>query len=136
MLLQELHRSASDYYGHLATHLADALFFTACRFHEWSTLEVGKLVLDGDGTFTTTRLKVKGGKHRDLPILPHLSDSLAEWLQILEAFRGVRLRRGSVDFAGSRLIFPGREGAPISNPAFNQRLRIACRGRISRCVYH
>jgi hypothetical protein len=31
-----------------------------------------------------------------------------------------------VDFAGSPLIFPGRDGAPFSNQAFNARIKLAC----------
>jgi integrase/recombinase XerC len=39
----------------------------------------------------------------------------------------VRLRRGGgVNFAGSALVFPGRNGAPFSNKAFNARLKLAC----------
>jgi integrase len=33
---------------------------------------------------------------------------------------------GGVDFAGSPLIFPGRDGAPVSNQAFSARIKIAC----------
>jgi integrase/recombinase XerC len=38
----------------------------------------------------------------------------------------VRLRGGGVDFAGSSLIFPGRDGAPFTNQAFNARIKLAC----------
>ena len=30
-----------------------------------------------------------------------------------------------MDFAGSALIFPGRDGAPFSNQAFNARIKLA-----------
>jgi site-specific recombinase XerD len=40
---------------------------------------------------------------------------------------GVRLRKGAVEFAKSELVFPGRDGTPISNQAFNRRLATACR---------
>ena len=40
--------------------------------------------------------------------------------------KGVRLRTGGIDFAGSALVFPGRDGAPFSNKAFNVRLKLAC----------
>jgi integrase/recombinase XerC len=33
---------------------------------------------------------------------------------------------GGVNFAGSALVFPGRDGAPFSNKAFNARLKLAC----------
>jgi hypothetical protein len=39
-----LHESADDYFSHLVARLAEALFFTACRFHEWATLPAEKLV--------------------------------------------------------------------------------------------
>jgi integrase/recombinase XerC len=39
----------------------------------------------------------------------------------------VRLRQGGgVNFAGSALVFPGRDGAPFRNKAFNARLKLAC----------
>jgi hypothetical protein len=34
--------------------------------------------------------------------------------------QGVRLRSGGVDFAGSPLVFPGRDGAPFSNQGYKQ----------------
>ena len=125
-VLVALRESASDYGGRLTLHLAEALFFTACRFHEWATLPIEKLVYDEKRNVTAARLKVKGNKHRDLPILPELSESIREWLDFLEGVRGVRLRRGGIEFAGSKLLFPGRNGAPFSNQAFNKRLSTAC----------
>jgi integrase len=46
-------------------------------------------------------------------------------------FPGKRQRRAAaagwgVNFAGSALVFPGRDGAPFSNKAFNARLKLAC----------
>ena len=32
----------------------------------------------------------------------------------------------TVNFAGSSLIFPGRDGAPFTNQAFNARIKLAC----------
>ena len=58
--------------------------------------------------------------------MPRLSDSLQEWAVFLEGLKGMRLRRGAVEFAGSELVFPGRDGSPISNQAFNRRLAAAC----------
>ena len=127
VLLHMRHELSGDYFGRLASHLAEALFFTACRFHEWALLSTDRLVRNGAGEFTTARLRVKGGKHRDVPLMPRLGDSLGEWAQFLEGMKGVRLRRGSVEFAGSELVFPGRDGTPISNQAFNRRLAAACR---------
>jgi integrase len=72
------------------------------------------------------RLQLKDGPFRDLPLIPQLSDSLAQWFAFLESVKGVRLRTGAVDFAGSQLVFPGRDGAPFSNQAFNARIKLAC----------
>jgi len=116
-----------DYSGRLAAHLAEALFFTACRFHEWAQLTGDRLVRKGAGEVTAVRLKVKGGKYRDLPLVPRLSVSLSEWGEFLEGCKGVRLRRGAIEFAGSELVFPGRDGGPFSNQAFNRRLAASCR---------
>ena len=125
-VLKVLHESANDYYGRLAAHLADALFFTACRYHEWATLPLEKLIYDEKRNVATARLKTKGGKHRDMPMLPQLSESLRAWLIFLEGIRGVRLRRGSTAFAGCELVFPGRDGTALSNQAFNRRLATGC----------
>ncbi len=126
-IFAELRQTATDYTGHLTVHLGEALFFTACRFHEWATLTTDKLVYDSNRNVTAARLKVKGGKHRDLPILEELSESLQEWSTFLEGIRGLRLRRGGLAFAKSPLVFPGRNGAPFSNQSFNKRLANACR---------
>ena len=126
-VLLHLHQSADDYFSHLAAHLAEALFFTACRFHEWAQLPAEKLVREREGEFSAARLKVKGGKFRDVPLVPRLSESLQQWNRFLESYRGVRLRKGAVEFAGSPLLFPGRDGGAISNQAFNRRLATVCR---------
>ena len=34
-LLRELREDKGSYFGHLTYHLASALFFTGCRYHEW-----------------------------------------------------------------------------------------------------
>ena len=125
-VLLALRELGTDYFGRLAAHLAEALFFTACRFHEWALLSTDRLVRNGAREFTAARLKVKGGKHRDVPLMPRLSDSLREWAVFLDGLKGMRLRRGAVEFAGSELVFPGRDGSPISNQAFNRRLAAAC----------
>jgi hypothetical protein len=57
---------------------------------------------------------------------PMAAASLEEWFAFLESVKGVRLRSGGVDFAGSPLVFPGRDGAPFSNQAFNARIKLAC----------
>jgi integrase len=84
------------------------------------------------------RLQVKGGSFRDLPLTTELSDSLGGWFAFLESVKGVRLRRGGgVNFAGSALVFPGRNGAPFSNTAFNARIKLACqRARVLVWAYN
>jgi site-specific recombinase XerD len=125
-LLRELRQDRRSYFGHLTYHLATALFFTGCRFHEWARLTIDRLVREPAGMIIAARLQVKGGSFRDLPLTRELSTSLEEWFAFLESVKGVRLRGGGVDFARSPLIFPGRDGAPFSNQAFNARVKLAC----------
>jgi integrase len=125
--LRELREERRSYFGHLTYHLAVALFFTGCRFHEWARLTFDRLVHEPGGVIIAARLQLKGGSFRDLPLTKELSDSLEEWFEFLESVKGVRLRGGGVDFAGSPLIFPGRDGAPFSNQAFNARIKLACK---------
>ena len=89
-------------------------------------MTLDRLVREPGGVIIAARLQVKGGSFRDLPLTPELSASLEEWFAFLESVKGVRLRTGGIDFAGSPLVFPGRDGAPFSNKAFNARLKIAC----------
>lgn len=136
-LLLNLRETQTDYFGRLAYHLSLALFYTACRFHEWAALDLDRLLFKSDGRVAAVRMKVKGGKFRDVPIAPALADSLAEWLEFLPSIRGARLRSGGLNFAGSSLIFPGRDGAPPSNQAFNRRLAQACAAaRVSQISAH
>jgi site-specific recombinase XerD len=126
-LLRELREDRHSYFGHLTFHLATALFFTGCRFHEWAQLTMDGLVREpASGGLIAARPQVKGGSLRDVRLTKELSDSLEEWFAFLESVKGVRLRGGGVDFAGSPLVFPGRDGAPFSNQAFNARIKLAC----------
>ena len=102
-LLRELREDRRSYFGHLTYHLATALFFTGCRFHEWARLTMDRLVREPGGVIIAARLQLKGGSFRDLPLTKELSDSLEEWFAFLESVKGVRLRAGGVDFAGSPL---------------------------------
>ena len=126
-VLLHLQEHRSDYYGHLAFHLAEALFYSACRYHEWAQLPGERLVRDGTGIPVAVRIKGKGGGFVDMPLLERLGLSLAEWFRFREAFKGHRLRRGGMEFAGSGLLFPGRDGGYYSNQAFNRRLKAACK---------
>jgi site-specific recombinase XerD len=125
-LLRELRKDRRSYFGHLTYHLATALFFTGCRFHEWARLTIDRLVRQPGGMIIAARLQVKDSSFRDLPVTKDLSDSLEEWFAFLESVKGVRLRGGGVAFATSPLIFPGRDGSPFSNQAFNARVKRAC----------
>ncbi|MGC1480827.1 MAG: tyrosine-type recombinase/integrase [Chthoniobacterales bacterium] len=124
-VLAELRIDGQDYYGRLVFHLAEALFRTGKRYNEWASLSRDKLVRVGDGD--VARMKTKGGKFADVPLPARLADSLREWTIYLDAAKGVRVRKGSLDFATSGLVFPGRDGKALSNQAFNARLKAACR---------
>jgi integrase/recombinase XerC len=78
------------------------------------------------GVLIAARPQVKGGSLRDVRLTKELAAALEEWFAFLESVKGVRLRSGGVDFAGSPLVFPGRDGAPCSNQAFNARIKLAC----------
>lgn len=125
-VLLHLQENRRDYYDHLVFHLAEALFFSACRFHEWAALPAERLIRDAAGCGVAVRIKGKGGGLADLPLLPRLGQSLAEWLRFLETFKGHQLRQGGIEFADSGLLFPGRYGGVYSNQAFNKRLAAAC----------
>lgn len=126
-VLLHLQEHRSDYYGHLAFHLAEALFYSACRYHEWAQLPIERLVRNAAGIPVAVRIKGKGGGFVDMPLLERLGLSLAEWFRFREAFKGHQLRRGGMEFAGSGLLFPGRDGGYYSNQAFNRRLKAACK---------
>ena len=80
----------------------------------------------GRSAFHHLQVKARGS-FRDLPLTRELPDSLGGWFALLESVKGVRLRRGrGVNFAGATLVFPGRNGAPFSNEAFNARIKLAC----------
>ena len=125
-LLLALRADWQSYFGQLTYHLALALFFTGCRFHEWSKLTADRLVCSAGGAIVAARMRVKGGTFRDLPLSDELSAGLRDWRAFLDSVRGHRLRAGGVDFAASLLVFPGRDGLPVSNQAFNGRLKRAC----------
>lgn len=126
-VLLHLQECRHDYYGHLTFHLAEALFYSACRYHEWATLPADRLIRNAIGGNVAVRIKGKGGGFIDMPILERLGLSLAEWRRFLESFKGHKMRRGGMEFAGSGLLFPGRDGGYYSNQAFNRRLAAACK---------
>jgi site-specific recombinase XerD len=125
-LLRELREDRRSYFRHLTYHLATALFFAGSRFHEWARLTKDRLVREPGGIIVAARLQVKGSSFRNLPVTKELAASLEERFAFLESVKCVRLRGGRVDFAGSPLVFPGRDGAPFSNQPFNARIKLAC----------
>jgi integrase len=126
-LLEYLKARQQGYGSTLVFHLANALFQTACRFDEliqltWTDCQtVGKEIV-------ALRIKGKGSVFQDVPVTSALSASLLEWRDIQESFKGKRiLAPGGIAFAGSQFVFAGHWGIPLSNRAFNLRLRSACR---------
>jgi hypothetical protein len=89
-------------------------FSLGADFTSGARLPIDRIVREPGGIIIAVRLQVKGSSFRDLPVTEELSDSLEERFAFLESVKGVRLRAGRVDFAGSPLIFPGRDGAPFS----------------------
>ena len=57
-LLRELREDRRSYFGHLTYHLATALFFSGCRFHEWARLTLDRLVREPGGVIIAARLQV------------------------------------------------------------------------------
>jgi integrase len=72
-LLRELRKDRRSYFGHLTYHLATALFFTGCRFHEWARLTLERLVREPGGRIIAAHLQVKGSSFRDLPVTKELA---------------------------------------------------------------
>jgi hypothetical protein len=58
------------------------------------------------GVLIAARPQVKGDSLRDVRLTKELAAALEEWFAFLESVKGVRLRSGGVDFAGSPLVFP------------------------------
>ena len=55
-----------------------------------------------------------------------LSGSLGEWVRAFGKYQRGSTAGWGVNFAGSQLVFPGRDGASFSNQAFNARIKLAC----------
>jgi hypothetical protein len=100
---------------HVIYHLALALFFTGCRFHEWAPrLTTDRLVRDRSDMLIAARLQVKGSSFGDLPVTKELGGSLEEWFAFLESVKGVRLRGGGAKFSGSRSSFLVETALPVA----------------------
>ena len=115
-LLLALRADWQSYFGQLTYHLALALFFTGCRFHEWAKLTADRLVCSAGGAIVAARMRVKGGTFRDLP----LSDELSVGLQRMAGLpgrcvRGHRRARRECGLRGvAARLFPGRDGRAIN----------------------
>ena len=89
-LLDYLKARQRGYGSALAFYLANALFQTACRFDEliqlrWNDCQaVGKEIV-------ALRIKGKGSVFQDVPVTGALSESLLEWKDIQENFKGARI---------------------------------------------
>ncbi|HEY5778468.1 MAG TPA: hypothetical protein VIT00_06995, partial [Terrimicrobiaceae bacterium] len=119
-LLSELREDRRSYFGHLTYHLATALFFTGCRFHEWARLTFDRLVREPGGMIIAARFQVKGSSFRDLPLTRELSDSLEEWFAFLESVKGVRLRGGGVDLRGISTNLPWPRRRSLQQPGIQR----------------
>ena len=126
-LLDYLKARQQGYGSALAFHLANALFQTACRFDELIQLKWEDCQAVGE-EIVALRIKGKRSVFQDVPVTGALSVALLEWRDIQEGFKGKRiLAPGGIAFAGSQFVFAGYSGEPLSNRAFNLRLRAACR---------
>jgi integrase/recombinase XerC len=125
LLLEELKGRGGDYMGKLTYSLAACLFFSAQRFSEWATLPRENL-FEGIGGRLVVRQRGKGGRIEERKVSSLMNEVLRSWIEYLDAMKGHRLNRGAVKFAASPLLFPGRDGAAVSNQGFNARLKAAC----------
>ena len=123
--MERLKSRGDGYFDRLIFQLAEALFLTGQRYHEWAELERHNLILSTGRSIA--RIKGKGGKYSDVALPRSLAESIREWFVYLEAAKGVRVRNGGIAFSGSQYVFPGRNGAPLSNQNFNMHLKSACR---------
>lgn len=120
------HRGGQAHYFKLLTAvLAELLYSTATRFHEWAQLERTALVYE-EGLPAIARMQTKGGRKRDMVIPLDQRHLLKIWFEHLAHYRSLRARGGDTAFATSLSVFPGRNGRPISNQIFNVHLARAC----------
>ena len=120
-LLRELREDKASYFGHLTYHLATTLFFTGCRFHEWAFLTMDRLVREPGGDYRCPPpdqrwLVSRSASHPRVVGFARRSGSLS-W----KASRACGCGLGGIDFAGSPLVFPGRDGAPFGQPVAMER---------------
>ena len=126
-LLAHLKGQQESYGSQLAFHLANGLFQTACRFDELVQLRWADCQRVG-ADIVAFRIKGKGSVFQDVPVPASLSAALREWQMVQEKFKGRRIfGQSGIEFAGSTCLFAGYSGLPLSNRAFNLRLRAACR---------
>ena len=84
------------------------------------------------GVIIAAHLQVKGSSFRDLPLTKELAGFARGMARISRKREGRAASGWGIDFAGSPLIFPGRDGAPFSNQALNARINRmrACSGPV------
>jgi integrase/recombinase XerC len=126
-LLDHLKARQNGYGSQLAFHLANALFQTACRFDELIQLKWADCQSVGE-EIVALRIKGKGSVFQDVPAPASLSLALWEWKDVQERFKARRIfAQSGINFAASPYLFAGYSGLPLSNRAFNLRLRAACK---------
>ncbi|MDQ3621068.1 MAG: tyrosine-type recombinase/integrase [Verrucomicrobiota bacterium] len=126
-LLVHLKARQHSYGSQLAFHLTNALFQTACRFDELVQLQWSNCQRVGE-EIVALRIKGKGSVFQDVPVAPALSAALREWQGVQDSFKGQRIfGLNGINFAATQLVFAAHSGGPLSNRAFNLRLRAACR---------
>lgn len=120
-------RRGQGYGAEMAFHLANALFQTACRFEELTQLRWRDCQRVGD-SIVALRIKGKGSVFQDVPVPESLGRALREWQAVQEQCKARRIfGSNGITFAASTFLFAGYSGLPLSNRAFNLRLRAACR---------
>lgn len=127
-LLDGLRQVQGTYGSSLTYYLANALFYTCSRYSEIARLRWSDCLLDGGGRIVALRIKGKGSRYQSLPVNGPLANLLAEWRQIQEQYKGMKIFAGrGMAFCRSDYLFAGPSGEPFTNQAFNLRLGQACR---------
>lgn len=75
-LFAALKERRNSYFDRMTWTLACGLFHTACRFNELAQLPTDSLLTDHVGVPTTIRIRIKGGRFRDVPLAPSFGREL------------------------------------------------------------
>ena len=125
-LLRELREERRSYFGQLTCHLAVVLFFTGCRFHEWARLTFDRLVHEPGGVIIADAFSSKAAPFAICPD-KRIVELVRGVVRISRKCEGRAASGWGSGFRGIALIFPGRDGAPFINQAFNARIKLACK---------